>query len=942
MSNVLLNRGCELWHPQECLWVFVPISDGQIRSYCPISTTDRMTYVRCTAAERLEPVMVVHDRTVDTPPLAHPSWPFTGRDEVLTEVRALMARPRRSGLLIMGRVGVGKTRLARELLARTAISRAQVWRASASESSAGISFGALAHLLPAALPTADEHANLLRVLADALLADAGDEQILFVDDAHLLDDSSAALVLHLAVRGDIRIVLTARSGMPMPDAVEALLRGSYVTQVDLPPLGQDAVRCLLERTLRGQVQTATTYQLWKTSGGNVFWLQQLVDAGLAAEALAPVDEVWRWQGPFRFSTRLIDLVSAHIGRLSPAMQQAAELLAIGEPLGLTIFEQLTSPAMLDELDVRHLVISEEDGRRTHVRLAHPLYGEVLRQRMPVHRRRRYCRLLATAVQRTGMRRRDDLTRVGAWHLEAGDLDDPQLLLAAARHAILTMDFTLATRLAQAACDTGGGAPAQRTLAIALGYTGRGVQAEQINNGLSQNTMTPRDHVQSVLTRAASMYMALDRPADALALIHRAEQAMTDTAARAELAAQQATILALQGEWPSYEQAISRARRYSATPNPHVTVWVNYAHCVEHFSKGRTRAATQLIESTLPLLSDDDQPVAREGLLSWLCTAQAFAGRLREAETTAITQHQHAQATGWEASLGVWQVFLARITARQGRLRSARRYMREASSILKHNSTWGQHALLLGEWAAIEGQAGNAAQAQTMLDEAHLAQVESYRVLHFLTFRMARPWILAAQGRLRDAARQAIRTADDARRRGVPLWEAELLHIPVRLGQSAAVADRLTALAATTDAPHIDLYARQAHALDTRDAPAMERVCAALDTAGMRLHAAEAAAQTARLWSVDGNTIRAQQAADRCHQLTQHCEGVMTPAVLACRTPGLTDRERHIARLAATGQSSRHIATQLGITPRTVDNHLYRVYNKTGIKNRKDLQELVGL
>lgn len=858
-----------------------------------------------------------------------------------------MEYPARPGLLIMGPVGVGKTRLARELLSRTAVSQGRVLTASATESAAQIPFGALAHLLPATLPTASGRPNLLRVLADALLADARDEQqILFVDDVHLLDDGSAALLLHLAVRGGTQIVLTARSGVPRPDAIEALVRGNYASRVDVPPLGPDSVSRLLERTLCGQVQTATARRLWQGSGGNVLWLQQLVDAGLASGTLAVVAEVWRWQGPFQLSTQLVDLVSQRIGQLSSTVQRAAELLALGEPLGVTVLEQLTSAAVMDELDRRNLIVSEEDGRRTQIRLAHPLYGEVLRGQTPPHRRRRYCRDLAAAIQRTGMHRREDLARVGGWRLEAGDLTDPQFLLSAADHAILTMDFTLAARLAQAACDGGGGggAPARRALAVALGYTGHGVQAEQVHSGLPQTVTPERDQLQSVQLRAANMYLSLDRPADALELLRRTEQTMADEAARAELAALQAVLLATQADWPAYTQAVTRARQ-CASPSPQTTLRMRYAECIDHFCHGRTVAALQLIESALPILSgEDDIPLLRAGLLGWLANAQAFSGRLGEAEATALAQYQQAQDSKWVGSQGSWQFYLGRIAARRGHLRSAQRHMREAVSTLRDDTTWGQQALLLGEWATIEALIGNAAKAQTLLDQAHLARVESYRILHILAFQMAQPWILAAQGRVRDAARQAMRAADDARHQQALLWEAELLHLPVRLGQSAAVSGRLVELATASDTPHIRIYAEHAGALAARDASAMEQVCTAFDTAGMHLHAAEAAAHAARLWSRNGSAVHAQQAADRCHQLAQHCEGVMTPAVLACWTPELTDRERDIARLAATGQSSQHIARQLGIMVRTVDNHLYRVYRKTGVTSRRELRNVltVGL
>ncbi|MFF4748674.1 LuxR C-terminal-related transcriptional regulator [Streptomyces sp. NPDC002514] len=874
-------------------------------------------------------------------PVLDRSWPFTGRDGSLAELTSLLADPARAGVLITGPVGVGKTRLARELLARSAAGRALV--VAATESTAELAFGAFAHLLPASLPATGGRPNLLRILADALLAEAGDDRTLFVDDAHLLDDGSAALLLHLAVRGGTRIVLTARSGAPVPDAVQALLRGDYATRVEVPALDQGDVVRLLERALAGQVETASAYRLWQVSGGNVLWLRQLVEAGLAAGTLAPVARVWRWRGPLGLPTELTDLVSHRMGRLGPDEQRAAELLAFGEPLGAAVLEHLTGPTVVDALDRHGLVLGEEDGRRTLLRLAHPLYGEVLRRGTPPHRRRRRCRELAAAAERTGLRRRGDIARVGAWRLAAGDNTDPRFLLAAAEHAVRTLDFALAARLAEAACAAGGGSPARRVLAAALGHTGDGVQAEEVHRGLPQTGTSEREQVRSVQLRAANMYLSLDRPTDALDLLRRAESTVRDPAAGSELAGLQAVLQATQADWPACERDLARARPH-ASPGSATLVRTRYAECVAAFTHGRTCAALELAESALATLAagdaEEDMPMLGVGLLSWLATAQAFAGRLDEAEATADAQYRVARESGWVGNQGAWQFFLGRIAARRGRLRSARRHMREAASTLREDTTWGQQALVFGELATIEALLGEVAEARTLLDRAHLARVESYRVLDVPAFQLARPWILVAQGRGHDAVRQALRTAADARDRRALLWEAELLHIPVRLGRSSTVARRLAELVAVCDAPHIAVYADHAAALAARDADALERACDAFEAGGLHLHAAEAAAQAARLWSGTGRTLAAQRAADRCHRLARRCEGVTTPAVLACRSPQLTDRERDVARLAAAGLSSRDVADRLGITVRTVDNHLYRVYRKTGVTSRADLREML--
>jgi non-specific serine/threonine protein kinase len=50
-------------------------------------------------------------------------------------------------------------------------------------------------------------------------------------------------------------------------------------------------------------------------------------------------------------------------------------------------------------------------------------------------------------------------------------------------------------------------------------------------------------------------------------------------------------------------------------------------------------------------------------------------------------------------------------------------------------------------------------------------------------------------------------------------------------------------------------------------------------------------------------------------------------------PGLTEREREVARLVAQGLTDRQVATRLRISPRTVDGHLRRIFTKLGAPSR---------
>jgi DNA-binding CsgD family transcriptional regulator len=855
-------------------------------------------------------------------------WPLVGRAAELERVSVLL-RGGAGGVVLAGSAGVGKTRLASECLSLAEERGFVPLRVAATQAASSMPFGAYAAFVPD-LAGGSDRADVLRLVATAVMAEGrGKRVVLLVDDAHLLDEGSAALTHQLAGRKETFVLVTVRSGEPASDAVVALWKDGLAGRVELSPLLVDQVGELLTAVLGAPADGATVQVLFERTGGNVLFLKELVLGALDAGALRSDGGLWRLHGQLPPSARLVELVERRLARLAETDRNALEVLALGEPLGVDVIGETN----VEGLERQGLLRIEEDGRRLHVRLAHPLYGDVLRARLSPLRLRRLSQTLADAVEARGARRAADVLRVATWQLQAGTAVGSKRLLAGAHQAYARHDLALAERLARAARDAGGGFDAGLLLGLILAKAGRGRASEAQLAALVPEAVTDRQRAALANTRI--LYLTGYRPSQAIQVANEAEEAIADPAARAEVTAWRTFLLANCGHIAEArdlaESVVDCATGLGLVMACGVVAWTLG-------QAGRVSDALAAADRGLAAyqaLAGHPFPFAPEMHLWWRSEALALAGYSARAEELADRGYRAAVADGSVEgqAFASWSLGIALLA--QGRVDSAARWARLAADLFLQQGNVGSAGGALLSAAIAGAMTSRAGEASDILSQYDALPVQNpLFVVHSM---LARAWASAAGGDLSKAAELFIEASEQARAQDSFAVESSVLHDLARTGHATRVAPRLAELAELLEGPLAPARAAHAAALAAGDPVALAAASAVFEEMNAFLLSAEAAADAVVAWRKAGDPRSAAAAERRARALVDRCEGPRTPALTAISVRvALTARELEIARLAAAGVSNKEIAARLFLSLHTVQNKLHAAYEKLGVDGRGEL------
>jgi DNA-binding CsgD family transcriptional regulator len=864
------------------------------------------------------------------------SWPLTGRVEELRSIGVAIADPDSAGIVVCGAAGVGKSRIVREALEIASSEGCVVRWVVGTTAGRSLPFGALASW---PVPAEGETLQLVRAVIEALTASPdGAPLVIGVDDVHLLDDLSTFVLHQIVQRAGAKLVLTARDGEPIPAVTQELWAGAAFDRLDLQPLSQDETTALVSAALRGPLDPDAARWLWRLTRGNPLYLRNIVEREITEGRLVTQRGCWHWSGEPVLPPGLLGLIESRIGALPPAVADVVDILAVGEPLELGSLTRMTDAAAVEDADLRSLVTLETVDDRAQVRLAHPLYAEVRRQRAAPTRLRRLRGLVAAELAASeGCDDMRTVVRRAALTLDSELPADPDLFIRAAQGAVWLADLTLADKLAQAAIRAGGDVEANFIRAHALSWLSRGQEADEVLAGIPLTQLGEMGESRRASLRAVNMLWSL---ADASG----AKQHIDDVLASTPLRARGSVDAFCTMYWAAMAQpdtALGVARELDIDTLPAVvgTVasWGIVAACGD---TGRARQAAAAADRGYTIaVGSFDAAYMRFVIADAHLGALLLAGRIDEARSLAERLRREAATLPGSAVL-FSTALAARGALGAGHVQQAAALLQPAVDLLaaagERNGFGYRYRLSIVIALAIQGLNDDAAAAVAALEEH---RHPSWRYLDY-EYGIAQGWVAACQGAVSQAVGIVVSAAEVARDRGQFAAEVMCLQIAAQFGDGSH-ASRMRELEAIVEGPRAAVAARFASGLRTGDAAELAAVSEQFEQIGDLVAAADAAAHAAIKYRHRDLRGSALKYSARAEMLAQQCGGASTPALRQASEPlPFTDREREITALLGQGLSGRAIAERLTVSIRTVEGHIYRAMAKTGATSREELAALL--
>ena len=851
-------------------------------------------------------------------------WPVLPRESERDAVLAALRGPRPRSVMLRGPSGVGKTTLGAHIsLALRADGRTVVPVIGLAEL-VDVPLGALAPVL------ASSGRHDLESVSDrvqALVAVVGENPqrfVLVIDDAPLLDAVSASVLYQLVRVFGVTTLLTARDSHEVSGPLARLLHENLIDIVDLEGLSLEHSQSILQQYLGGTLRPESLRALFDRSRGNPLMLRELIFAAARAGGIR--------SGDFGVEVSVSALpkhvratIAERVQQLSAEQRRLAQLIAIAQPLPHAAIRADEADA-LAHLTAESVVEETKDDVTPRVRLAHPLFAEALTAELAGAERAALVKEIAARLMPMG----DQQLRFTAKVLLAStdaEINNDDLDWAAS-YAHAAGDHAVAASLAERAQSAGRRFVPELVLASALSAL---AQSERSSATFESAISLASDDDQRAIALARwgqHVVYRLSRPAEAVERVGAALQQM-DARAQAVLRPELAKWQLMTGD----AQALAEVADPVSPDGGLGAVNAGLTAAMIATMAGNPTDAFAAIEQTRPLAEAFRFEAPFAGALLDLSEFLALvaSGEIGLASDFAAQRRLDRFAD----SAGVWSYALAIVRVHDGRLSEAHSLAALAVEQLKWRDFTGLLGTAIALHATVEAQWGDPAAARELLGEVSAEHASDAKVI--LQRAECEAWLLHAEGRSSEAAEVIVAAATEGIALGHFLLSALTLTVAIRVGHPEAAREQLQLLTQLSPSPLIARIREWGDVVSVADVARLCQLAPTLVSSGVAALAVDGLLCAARSAAAAGQSELERKATLLARRLAADMDRVPGEA----SADELTEREWTIARAAAGRKRSREIGQQLGLSVRTVDNHLARIYRKLGVTGRVELEEYLA-
>lgn len=700
----------------------------------------------------------------------------------------------RGGVALVGNEGVGKTTLAAQAAER--LGRGKPLWVIGTFAQSSVPLGAFG-------PHLDVHesgkpAALIKSTADSILSQVGSRPII-VDNARLLDPLSASVVYRLAQEASSPLIVTVRSVLRIPQVVSALWNDGLLDHVDVIPFDADETAALVTAAGGGDPGT-----LYRRSAGNPLHLKMLLATGGTDETLSAA-------------------IDRYLGGLSPQVRQLLGYLCVFEPLPRADLLALTEEASLQHaLDIGTAQLHEDLQGAEAVYSGHPLFLERLATTLDRSEIQQLRNAVAAQLAKTPSRtpaERLGRTLIALQGDTAVNGDD---VVAAAQEALQLGDISLAERLARGALERGEHFDARLTLSSALGWQGRGREADNVLAAVDPAQLSEEQMMAWALPRAANQFWMLSEPERATTFLQNVRRKVGERSSHITLDALSATFSMNAGNVRRAIEVADEVLTHSDAPDMAVAFAASAAALCSA-RMGRFDAVGPAVQRALGA----EYP----GLLRFTIglaetSTLLMAAKVQEAYEAARRFTDFSELAQPGRAIG--DVLLAQVLLAQGEADAAADLLRPAADQLARTGySWGALALIyLTTALGYQGHIAESAKALARAQSRHGTKSAMFAP----ELGIARAWRLATIGDRYAAITAARDAARTAKRSGQLAVAVRAWHEAARLGDRRA-ADSLSQISGSVVCEYTDMALAHARALTAGDAAGLTAAAERLAAAG---------------------------------------------------------------------------------------------------------------